>query len=393
MAPGPTPQTGQFPAIPRRRAITRQNALVEGHLITVTGEEPEVTVPNIKRLLDSSARFWLDLVGLDDDAGETLLHGTFGFHPLAVEDAEHFGQRPKLDSYDGYVLLVLYGATASGQLVEVHCFYTENYLVTVHHDPCPDLAALGQRIREHAGPRADHVMLLYRVIDTLVDGYFPVLANLDDQIDELEDEILVRPTEQQLGRLFDMKRSLIALRKVVTPQRDMFATLLSGQDVLPGMTPDAERYFRDLYDHLIRISDLVDSYRDLLTGALDTHLSTVSNRLNVVMKQLTIIATIFLPLSFLTGFFGQNFAWMVNRITSLSVFIGVGIGLQILTVAALVYMFRRRGWLSSEGTVPPATPADRVSVSQDKRWRVLHLAGDIGRHVHPPGPDPTMRPS
>ena len=159
-----------------------------------------------------------------------------------------------------------------------------------------------------------------------------------------------------------MKRSLIAMRKVITPQRDMFATLLSDPDVLPGMTPEAERYFRNIYDHLIRISDLVDSYRDLMSGALDTHLSTVSNRLNVVMKQLTIIATIFLPLSFLTGFFGQNFAWMVSRITSLTVFLVFGVGLQILVVAALLLMFRQRGWLSSSGTVPPATPATRPRI-------------------------------
>ncbi len=112
------------------------------------------------------------------------------------------------------------------------------------------------------------------------------------------------------------------MRKVITPQRDMFASLVSGVTELPGMTPEVERYFRDLYDHLIRISDLVDSYRDLLTGSMDTYLSTVSNRLNVVMKQLTIIATIFLPLSFLTGFFGQNFGWMVARLACLPVFLG-----------------------------------------------------------------------
>ena len=157
-------------------------------------------------------------------------------------------------------------------------------------------------------------MVLYRVVDALVDGYFPVLETLDDQIDELEDEILQRPTDEQLGRLFDLKRSLIALRKVVTPQRDVLATVTAGAGIVRGMTPDAERYFRDLYDHLVRISDLVDSYRDLMSGVLDTHLSTVSNRLNSVMKQLTVIATVFLPMSFLTGFFGQNFAWMVNRL-------------------------------------------------------------------------------
>ena len=168
---------------------------MESHLITVDGSEPQVTPENVKRLLESSARFWLDLAGLDQDTATALLRDTFGFHPLAVEDAEHFGQRPKLDSYDDYALLVVYGATPAGQLVEVHCFYTENYLVTVHHDPCPDLAALADRLRQHAGPRPDHVMLLYQVLDALVDGYFPILASLDDQIDELEDQILQRPTE------------------------------------------------------------------------------------------------------------------------------------------------------------------------------------------------------
>jgi magnesium transporter len=345
---------------------------MEAHLITVDGEEPEVTTATIRQLLSTSTRFWLDLDGLDEPTSKTLLRDTFGFHPLAVEDSEHFGQRPKADSYDGHCLLVVYGATASGRLVEVHCFYTDTYLVSVHHNPCADLDGLRDRLRRRTGPPPDHIMLLYRVTDTLIDGYFPILAKLDDQIDELEDEILQQPTDEQLGQLFDMKRSLIALRKVVTPQRDMFAALLSGTDVLPGMTPDAERYFRDLYDHLIRISDLVDSYRDLMSGALDTHLSTVSNRLNVVMKQLTIIATVFLPLSFLTGFFGQNFAWMIKQITSLPVFLIFGIGLPILTVSALVYLFRSRGWLSSEGTVPAANPAQRPRVTRDLRWHVVH---------------------
>ncbi|HUE59800.1 MAG TPA: magnesium/cobalt transporter CorA [Acidimicrobiales bacterium] len=344
---------------------------MQGHLVTVDGETPEITPENLKRLISSSTRFWLDLAGLEEDAGQRLLRDVFGFHPLAVEDAEHFAQRPKIDTYDGYALIVVYGATAAGSLVEVHCFYTENYLVTVHHDPCPDFLKLTERLAKKAGPRPDHVMLLYRVMDMLIDGYFPVLARLDDEIDDLEDEILERPTEQQLGKLFDLKRSLIAMRKVVTPQRDMFATLLSTPDLLPGMTPDAERYFRDLYDHLIRVSDLVDSYRDLLSGALDTHLSTVSNRLNVVMKQLAIIATVFLPLSFLTGFFGQNFGWMINHLQSRAVFFGVGVGLQVLAAAALVVMFRRRGWLSSDGTVPSAAPAKRRLIAPNRRWHVV----------------------
>jgi len=344
---------------------------MEGHLITVDGENHEFDQATLKGLISSSARFWLDLSDLDHDDAQSVLCGTFGFHPLAVEDAEHFHQRPKVDAYDGYTLMVVYGATGGSDLVEVHCFYTSSYLVTVHQGHLSLLAELAERVHQHAGPRPDHIMVLYRVIDTLVDGYFPVLASLDDEIDDLEDQILQRPTEQQLGRLFDMKRSLIAMRKVVTPQRDMFATLLSSDDALPGMTPDAERYFRDLYDHLIRISDLVDSYRDLLSGALDTHLSTVSNRLNVVMKQLTIIATVFLPLSFLTGFFGQNFGWMTSRLNSFGIFFGVGIGLQFLAVAALVVLFKQRGWLTSDGTVPPAKAAKRPRVARERRWHVV----------------------
>jgi magnesium transporter len=188
------------------------------------------------------------------------------------------------------------------------------------------------------------------IVDSLVDSFFPVLSRFDDKVDQLEDDILREPTEQQLGVLFDMKRSLIAMRKVVTPQRDMFAGLASGVIELPGMTRDGERYFRDLYDHLIRIADVVDSYRDLLSGVMDTHVSTVSNRLNVVMKQLTIIATIFLPLSYLTGFFGQNFSFLIGHITGRAPFVFFGLGLEVLAAFILLYFFRKRGWLGGPTT-------------------------------------------
>jgi magnesium transporter len=116
---------------------------------------------------------------------------------------------------------------------------------------------------------------------------------------------------------------------------------------LPGFDADTQRYYRDVYDHLIRLSDLVDSYRDLLSGTTDAYLSVVSNQLNLVMKQLTVIATVFLPLSFLTGFFGQNFAWMVNRLTSLGAFLILGLGTELVAAVGLMYLFRKRGWLSS----------------------------------------------
>jgi magnesium transporter len=287
--------------------------------------------------------FWLDLDSLDGEAFQ-LLGAPFEFHPLAIEDAEHFGQRPKIDVYDTFTLIVAYGVTDDGGPVEVHCFYAEHFLVTVHRGDVPNLAAAMAHLADHATPLPAPIMLLHRVVDTLVDSYLPALDAMDSSIDALEDAILRRPTEAQLGDLFRLKRVLGTVRRLLSGQRDVFASVRSGDEELPGMTLAAERYFRDVYDHLVRASQAVDSLRDLLISAVDAHLSTTSNRLNVVMKQLTIIATVFLPLSFVTGFFGQNFAWMVDHVTSAWAFWVGGVAIQVLVVIALVAMFRREGW-------------------------------------------------
>ena len=265
-----------------------------------------------------------------------------------VEDAQHFGQRPKVEDYDDYTYLVVHGAPVDGSGTnEVHFILSDHYVITVHRGPCPALDEVRTRLKLRKGSdvRLPDMTLLYLVIDHLVDSFFPLLDQFDSEIDDLEDAILVKPTDEQLGTLFAMKRSLIIVRKVVTPQRDMFASISSGVTGLPGLDTDGQRYMRDIYDHLIRISDLVDGYRDLLSGVMDTHLSTVSNRLNVVMKQLTIIATVFLPLSFLTGFFGQNFSYLVSHITGRWPFWVFGIGLELVAAAGLLYLFRKRGWL------------------------------------------------
>jgi len=239
--------------------------------MAVDGTLTDATTDAVTRSIASGAFFWLDLLDLDAE-GSDLLRDAFQFHPLAVEDAEHFGQRPKLEDYDNFFYLVIHGADGDGgDTIEVHCFYSEKFLVTIERGECSqfdDVRARASLRRQQGG--GSTIMLLYRIIDSLIDSFFPVLSKFDERIDTLEDAILAKPTEEQLGTLFDMKRSLVALRKVITPQRDMFAGLASSDAGLPGMTPDAERYFRDLYDHLIRISDLVDSYRDLLSGAMDS---------------------------------------------------------------------------------------------------------------------------
>ena len=297
-----------------------------------------------ERLLAGDGFFWLDL-DRPSDADFQILRDVFKFHPLAIEDSEQFDQRAKLDEYDDFVFVVVYGAAPDDdRLVEVHCFYSERFLITVHRDDCPAFAEIRRRYRRREKGIEQPSLLLYRVIDGLVDSFFPMLATFDDRIDELEDAIFLKADDRQLQEIFRMKRRLVGLRKAVSPQRDTFAQLMGGIAQLPGLAEEDERYFRDIYDHLIRISDIIDSYRDLLTGAMDVYLSTVSNRLNSVMKQLTIIATVFLPLSWLTGFFGQNFGFMVKHIDNWEALIGLGIGSELLVLAALLLFFKRRGW-------------------------------------------------
>jgi len=319
------------------------------------GEDFRLVVPSFTRIEEARIRdqlrrdqfFWLDLnaPGPDELA---QLREIFGFHPLALEDTEQFGQRPKLDNYDDYIFLVFYGASRRGAqdpalLHEVHLFIAGKYLVTIHRDPLPLLDE--QRAQLDGRALHSEQFLLYRVLDALVDSFFPILSDMDGEIDDLEAAVLANPTDQQLARLFSLKRQLIAMRKVITPQRDLFASSVDQIAELEGLKLDARDYFRDIYDHLIRISDLIDSYRDLLSGATDLYLSTVSNRQNDVMKQLTVIATIFLPLSFITGFFGQNFGFMITHITHEWSFWVLGVGSMLATCAGLLVFFRRKGWV------------------------------------------------
>lgn len=325
--------------------------------LTQDGTVTSATPQGIKQAAAEGAFFWLDLdvhdPGPDDDV-TGLLCNTFHFHPVAVQAAEQFGQRARIDDYADFVHIVTFGMAADRKSVaEVHCFVTEKFIISIHHGDCPALGTVCDRIGSHHSSEvaAPQVAIFYLIMDTLVDSFFPVLSDLDDSIDNLEGAILKNPTEEQLGTLFDMKRQILRIRKVVTPQRDMISSLNSGVVEIPGMTDQGSAYFRNLYDHLIRISDMVDGYRDLISGAMDTHLSMVSNRLNVVMKQLAIIATIFLPLGFLTGFFGQNFAWPIAHLQAgFGYFLFLGIGSELVAITGLVILFKRRGWLGSGPT-------------------------------------------
>jgi magnesium transporter len=327
---------------------------VDSYLVAMDGSLARPDQATAKGLLADGKLLWLDIKGAGPDTVD-LLGDLFHLHPLALQSVGRFGQRPKIEPYGDVTYLVFYGARGMGEHpVEVHCFYAENFLVTVRRERSAVLDQLRKQVAEQGGPlygvQADskrplRLIMLYHIMEGEIDSWFPALSAFDDKIDALQQQMFVKPTDEQLADLFSMQRWLVGMRKVVSPERDMVASLSSGIIELPGKVPESEPYIRELYDHLIRINDLVDSYRDLLSNAMSAYLSTVSNRLNQVMKQLTIIATVFLPLSFLTGFFGQNFAWMVNRLGSLTVFLGVGIGTEVVAVTALFVLFRRRGWM------------------------------------------------
>jgi magnesium transporter len=322
---------------------------VDGYIVSLDGSSAPASAAAAVAALQAGTMLWLELHGLDA-ATTDLLRDVFGFHPIALEDAGEFRQRPKAENFGDMFYMVGYAATTvGGPLTEVHGFYTERFLVTVSEHGCDVLdevrrrLALGQSVPPPGRP--PRLILLHDILQAMIDSFFPPLSDLDDNIDTLIEGIFDQPSKSQLQELLSMQRWLVGVRKLVTPQRDGIGAVVSGVVDLPGRDATSEPYLRDLYDHVIRISDEIDSYRDLLDNAMDAYLSMVSNRLNEVTKQLTIIATVFLPLSFLTGFFGQNFGWLVSRLGSLSVFLILGIGTELLAVAGLFWLFRRRDWL------------------------------------------------
>jgi magnesium transporter len=315
-------------------------------LFTADGHNREVEVSDVQELLSTSPQpvFWLDIQAPDDD-DYRLLSDTFKFHQLTIEDVKHQNQRPKLDGYDGYVFAVVFVIALAGEEVafrEHHLYIAPHYLVTVHLEPEPSFDNLNERIAESPESTCRKASFLtYLVMDTIVDTTFTALETLDESVDRLQDEVLRDANNAQLAQLQEMKHSVVEMRRVLGAQRDMFQRLVT-------LSIEADRettaYYRDVYDHIIRQYETADSLRDLLTGAMDVYLSTVSNRLNMTVKALTVVASLFLPLTFLTGFFGMNFGWLVSRIGTAYAF-GIGLSIMAISILTQLFFFRRRGWI------------------------------------------------
>jgi len=316
-------------------------------LFTVNGKE-ESAVEDINRCFAArhTDGFWLDIEA-PDDHDYRLLEEEFKFHPLTIEDIKHQDQRPKVDDYPDYNFAVIFVAEWQGDEVlfrEHHLFVGPNYLITVHLDPAPILTALQERI--HQNPeftKGQPAFLTYMVIDVLVDATFPVLEKLDDTVDLLEDDITAKASADSLNRIYHLKHSVTELRRFLGAQRDLFQRLITHGIHL--QQADMTLYYRDVYDHIVRQYETVDSLRDLLTSAMDVYLSTVSNRLNQTTKALTVVASLFLPLSFLTGFYGMNFTYLTTVLETPYAAFAVGVATMVLATLFQLYLFKRRGWL------------------------------------------------
>lgn len=337
------------------RPVRETNAISDEHesrCIIFTGKDSARALKDaseISELLRDDKNFvWFDLAE-PTEADLALLQKEFALHPNAVEDAALVHERPKIESYDGYWLVVLHAATLSdaGQLTlhELAVFAGKNFVVTIRAHPVFPLDEIERRWLSKGMLPHTSTALLYVILDTVVDGYHPVAHTYDERLVALENRVLLRGRKQPadvLREVLRFKRDLVQLRHAVAPVRDILSPLLRGE--FAELDPALVVYFRDVYDHALRVTDQIDSIRDLLNSTLDVHLSSEAHRQGEVSKQLTIIATIFLPLTYITGFFGQNFGWMVNHITDARQFWWLGIGAQLVTLALLVAYFKRRGW-------------------------------------------------
>jgi magnesium transporter len=255
---------------------------------------------------------WVDFANEPPESCLPTLQG-FGFHPLAIEDALQQTHAPKLDDWGEYLYIVLNymnlannGSDWDTEIDELDIFLGQNYIVTHHDQP---IQAINEtwiscdRDERNLQDGADH--LLYKITDKLVADYMPLVEKIDDAIDQIEDQVFDKPSPRTLEKLFALKRILLAMRRILLPQREVMNKL--ARDDYQVIDPKDRIFFRDIYDHLVRLHDLNESLRDLVGGALDTYLSVVNNRMNEIMKTLTTITTLFMPMSFIAAVFGMNF--------------------------------------------------------------------------------------
>jgi magnesium transporter len=291
---------------------------------------------------DSPQVTWIDVVGLHDPKVIESIGQLFGLHPLIQEDILNTEQRPKAEIFEDYIYVVLKTLTTdkaseSLSVEQVSLIIGSNYVISFQEQPSDVFDSVRERIRTGKGRirkcGADY--LAYRLIDSIIDNYFVVMENLGEKTEVLEDKVLVDANEGVLHEIYVVKREIVLMRKAVWPLRELIAVLQRGETRL--IQESTQVYLRDIYDHSIQALDTVETFRDIMAGLMDIYLSSISNRMNAIMKVLTIIATLFIPLTFIAGVFGMNFAWMPGYPACLA--------LMATVAGGMLVFFRRNRWL------------------------------------------------
>ena len=302
---------------------------------------------------------WLNVDGLGDAPTVARIGELFGLHPLALEDVLNVRQRAKVDQFPGHLFMVMREVSRRENTLETEqfsLFLGRNFVVTFQEHPGDALDPVRDRIRRASGRIRERGpdYLAYSIIDAVIDSYFPILETYGELLDDMEDDVIFNPTPDCVRRIHDVKRDLLTLRRAAWPLRDAVNAL--ARDVNPFVIDDTKIYLRDCYDHTINIIDLLENHRELGSSMMEEYLSSISQRMNEIMKVLTIISTIFIPLNFIVGVYGMNFdtgvsAWNMPELHWRYGYLGVWAVLLAVAAGLLVY-FRRKGWIGQRDALP-----------------------------------------
>ncbi len=297
----------------------------------------------IARLRAADEFFWIDVTQPEGPDIERLGHA-LGLHPVALEDTVEFGQRPKVDPYDEQLLLVFYTARVPAEPIEVHIYISGGFIATIRHQACDTLEDLHTELAEL--PTDEEELVVYSILDRLTDAFFPVVDSLERTIDQLEAEVLTRPRKEHLERSYRLKQDVRGLHRLAVAQKEQFHSAHEMILALPGFERGSKPYLRDVGDHLIQVASEFQRQTEDLISLTQTYFNANADRLNNVASRLTVGGTIFVVWTVVTGFFGQNFGFLVDNIESREKFLILGVGGMLIPTVILLTLFwvKRRDW-------------------------------------------------
>lgn len=313
-----------------------------------TGLRSGVSAAEMASLMrEENSLLWVDIQDMDDEDID-LLTNVFGLHPLTIEDFIMVNSRPKVENFKDYTFLVMFSIESydksKGRLKtsEIDFCLGKNFLVTAHNEQIGTLCVSKERVKKNSPIVANGAdFLLYSLVDCVVDSYFPIITDFDNMVDEMSDELFKDPSNKTLKKIYQLKNEIMQLRRTIGPQADTIALMSRGD--FPFILPSNTVYFRNIQDNLIRLNDVVGTTRDIIAGAMEAYVSVVSNRLNEIMKTLTVIATIMMPLTLIASIYGMNFKHMPELASPWGY--PFAIGLMLITTVTMLVYFKRKNWL------------------------------------------------